>query len=53
LCFETDTAEEFDAVAQSLDRSGLGLLHGVRAEAWGQLTVPMEDPDGNLVEWGE
>jgi len=53
LCFETDTAEEFDAVAQSLERSGLRLLHGVRIESWGQLTLRIEDPDGNLIEWGE
>ncbi|MBN1609356.1 MAG: VOC family protein [Polyangiaceae bacterium] len=53
LCFETDTAEEFEVVAQSLERLGLRLLHGVRTESWGQRTLRVEDPDGNLIEWGE
>jgi catechol 2,3-dioxygenase-like lactoylglutathione lyase family enzyme len=53
LCFEADTLEEFDTVAEALQRTGLPLLHAVRTELWGQRTLRMEDPDGNLIEWGE
>lgn len=53
LCFEADTTEEFETVAQSIQDSQLPLLHTVRTEPWGQRTIRVEDPDGNLVEWGE
>ena len=53
LCFEADTVDEFEAVAESLQRTGLPLLHAVRTERWGQRTLRIEDPDGNLIEWGE
>ncbi len=53
LCFEADTVAEFETVAGALQRSGLPLVHGVRVENWGQRTLRVEDPDGNLVEWGE
>jgi catechol 2,3-dioxygenase-like lactoylglutathione lyase family enzyme len=53
LCLEADTAREFDLFAKKLERSGLPLLHGVKTEAWGQRTLRLQDPDGNLLEWGE
>jgi catechol 2,3-dioxygenase-like lactoylglutathione lyase family enzyme len=53
LCFGADTIDEFDAMAESLLRAGLPVLHGVKTERWGQRTLRIEDPDGNLIEWGE
>lgn len=53
LCFEADTGQEFEALAHSLQGSGLPLLHAMRTEPWGQRTLRLQDPDGNLIEWGE
>lgn len=53
LCLEADTEQEFEAVAHSLQHSGLPLLHAMRTEPWGQRTLRLQDPDGNLIEWGE
>lgn len=53
LCFEAETEAEFQTRAESMLRQGVPLLHGVQLEAWGQRTVRLMDPDGNLVEWGE
>jgi catechol 2,3-dioxygenase-like lactoylglutathione lyase family enzyme len=53
LCFEADTVEEFESLAESLQRTGLPILHEVQTERWGQRTLRIQDPDGNLIEWGE
>jgi len=53
LCFEADTGEEFERVAYALLRLGLPVLHDLRTEPWGQRTIRLRDPDGNLIEWGE
>lgn len=53
LCFEADTEDEFQQLADSLLGSGLPVLHPVREEPWGQRTLRLQDPDGNLLEWGE
>jgi catechol 2,3-dioxygenase-like lactoylglutathione lyase family enzyme len=53
LCFEAETEAEFETLAESFVKHGASLLHGVQLESWGQRTVRLMDPDGNLVEWGE
>lgn len=50
VCFETD---EFDEEAAWVKQSGAALLHDIETETWGQQTLRLFDPDGNLVELGE
>jgi len=53
LCFETDSTQDFEEKAGMLLKSAKAILHGLRTEPWGQRTIRVMDPDGNLLEWGE
>ncbi len=50
LCFETDY---FDQVIIELKEYEIKILHEVIEESWGQRTIRLYDPDGNLIEIGE
>lgn len=50
LCFDTEDFEEDAAYILSHKPK---MLHGVAEEAWGQRTIRIFDPDGNLIELGE
>lgn len=50
LCFETD---EFEEDSENLKKSGAKLVHDVSEEEWGQRTLRLFDPDGNIIEVGE
>jgi hypothetical protein len=39
--------------SESVDALGIVALHSVREVPWGQRTLRLLDPDGNLIEWGE
>jgi catechol 2,3-dioxygenase-like lactoylglutathione lyase family enzyme len=53
LCFETDSTQDFEEKTEQLLKSAKAVLHGLRTEPWGQRTIRILDPDGNLLEWGE
>ncbi len=50
LYFETDNIEESTA---QIKASGARLLHNIKTEHWGQMTIRFFDPDGHLIEIGE
>ncbi len=50
LCFETES------IAENVERiksTGVKLLHDLKTEPWGQLTIRFFDPDDHLIEIGE
>lgn len=50
LCFET---EDFPAAVTRLRQAGVTFVHEEEEEPWGQYTVRLRDPEGNLLELGE
>jgi len=50
VCFETDS---FEAAVTRIKEGGVKLVHDVTEETWGQRTLRLFDPDGNIVELGE
>jgi catechol 2,3-dioxygenase-like lactoylglutathione lyase family enzyme len=50
LYFETEDIEREDS---KLRTHGVGYVHGIIEEPWGQRTVRFFDPDGHLIEVGE
>lgn len=50
LCFDT---EDFENDTAHILSHKPKMLHGVAEEAWGQRTIRIFDPDGNLIELGE
>ncbi|OFX89113.1 MAG: hypothetical protein A2W99_02045 [Bacteroidetes bacterium GWF2_33_16] len=50
IYFETDDIEE---VANNISNHSIKILHEIIEESWGQKTIRIFDPDGNLVEIGE
>lgn len=50
LYFEVDNIDE---AASLVDIHRCNLMHPVHEEAWGQRTLRLFDPDGNLIEIGE
>jgi catechol 2,3-dioxygenase-like lactoylglutathione lyase family enzyme len=53
LCFETDETADFEKRAAAIQAAGVPLLHDVQVEPWGQRTIRLMDPEGNLIELGE
>ncbi len=49
-CFETD---DIDVIYKKLKDNGVGFLHEINTEIWGQRTIRFYDPDGHLIEIGE
>jgi catechol 2,3-dioxygenase-like lactoylglutathione lyase family enzyme len=50
IYFETDNIEE---IALNIGNLNSKMLHEIIEESWGQKTVRIFDPDGNLIEIGE
>ena len=50
LCFET---EKFENAVMNIKEAKAKLMHDVKEENWGQLTIRFYDPDNNLIEVGE
>lgn len=50
LYFETEDIQE---LWQHIKESGIEVIHGLKAEAWGQRTCRIYDPDGYIVEIAE
>jgi catechol 2,3-dioxygenase-like lactoylglutathione lyase family enzyme len=50
LYFET---EDLDKVIALIEENQIKKFHDVKEESWGQRTIRIYDPDGNIVEIGE
>ena len=50
LYFETEDIQE---LWHHIKESGIEVIHGLKAEAWGQRTCRMYDPDGYIIEVAE
>jgi catechol 2,3-dioxygenase-like lactoylglutathione lyase family enzyme len=44
---------EIESLLATLTSAGVEIIHAIKEEDWGQRTLRVRDPDGNVVEFGE
>jgi len=50
LYFETENMKK---IAATIEENGIPMVHKFHEELWGQGTIRIYDPDGNIIEIGE